>query len=54
MFPTAAAVAFTALAAIWRRDDWLNTILKLAFIALAVWGGIEALLAWGFVLAPQS
>lgn len=54
MFTTVAAIAFAAMATIWNRRGWLNTLLKLTFVALAVWGGIEALMAWGFILAPQT
>lgn len=54
MFSTIASIIFTFLAVIWKKDDWLNTVIKFFLIALAVWGGIEALMSWGFVVAMQS
>lgn len=53
MFTVASGAAFAVLFAVWSRSGWLNTIVKVAFLAMAVWGGFDAMLAFGFVLAPQ-
>lgn len=54
MFTTTAAVVFTVLSVIWSKKGGANVVAKIFMTALAIWGIVEAIMVWGFILAPQS
>jgi len=37
-YTAVAAAGFTALGVIWKKEDWLNLLLKLGLFGLAIWG----------------
>lgn len=41
---------FLLLAVIWKKEDWPNTFLKVAFIILTVCGAFFSLLQSGYVV----
>jgi hypothetical protein len=49
-FIITATIFFLFLAFIWSRKDWKNLIIKMAFYALAGWGGFLIFQAAGFIV----
>ena len=36
----------------WKKSDWVNLLVKIAFTALGLWGVVAWLVMVGFVVAP--
>ena len=45
-----AAVAFLALFSVWKRDDLLNTVIKIVMLLLGLALAFQALQQFGFVV----
>ena len=50
MFETVAVVVFWFFFCIWSNDGWFNLFLKASFLAMALWGSLEAAQHWGYVI----
>ena len=46
-------VAWVALAAIWKRSDWLNALIKVALFLMAAWAGSYVYSAYAPVIQAQ-
>lgn len=51
MIEAAGAVCLFALSAIWSKADWVNIIMKVIFLLLAVALAFESLREFGFIVA---
>jgi len=50
MFTIVATVVFFLLFGIWDRKSFLNTIIKLSFLGLAIWGLVNSLHQLGYIV----
>ena len=50
MFTTVTTFALFCLYGIWSKEGLLNLFIKLSLLMLAIWGLVESLQYWGFVL----
>jgi hypothetical protein len=51
-FMTAAAIMSAYAAVRWSNHGHFNTAIKTGLVGLSFWGGIEALIGWGFLHSP--
>ena len=54
MFTTVTTFVLFFLYVVWIKDGFLNMAIKLSLLMLAIWGLVESLQYWGFVLQEDN
>lgn len=47
-----AFITHLALLMVWRKDDWLNVMIKIILLVLTIWDVVLILTNMGYLIAP--